>query len=185
MLVIPDYATRHPKAVALRSTDAEHIAEKLVTVFLRVGVPHSSLNCTVCYTCMQFALPPTIRKWTALSSGLTKPSKQCYRTPHRPKTRTETKSFYSYYLYIGRYPRPPRGSPHLNSFMGGLSKELWTSYTSLGKLQRRMMTVLYRTYCLCGRSCRRCLSWIVATCRQDRAPRRSGMIGWPERDPSS
>ena len=27
--------------------------------------------------------------------------------------------------------------------MGGLSEDLWTSYVSLGKLQRRMMTVLY------------------------------------------
>ena len=44
MLVIPDYATRYPKAVALRSTDAEHIAEELVTVFLRVGVPHEILT---------------------------------------------------------------------------------------------------------------------------------------------
>ena len=44
VLVIPDYATRHPKAVALRSTDAEHIAEELVTVFSRVGVPHEILT---------------------------------------------------------------------------------------------------------------------------------------------
>ena len=27
--------------------------------------------------------------------------------------------------------------------MGGLSEDLWISYVSLGKLQRRMMTVLY------------------------------------------
>ena len=33
VLVICDYATRYPKAVALRSTDTEHIAEELVTVF--------------------------------------------------------------------------------------------------------------------------------------------------------
>ena len=39
VLVICDYATRYPEAVALRSTDAEHIAEELVTVFSRVGVP--------------------------------------------------------------------------------------------------------------------------------------------------
>ena len=31
--VICDYATRYPEAVALISTDAEHIAEELVTVF--------------------------------------------------------------------------------------------------------------------------------------------------------
>ena len=33
ILVICDYATRYPEAIALRSTDAEHIAEELVTVF--------------------------------------------------------------------------------------------------------------------------------------------------------
>ena len=144
----------------------------------------SSLNCTICYMCIQFALPPTIRKLMALSSGLTKPSKRCYGRLYRLKARTGTNSSHSCYLHIRRYPRPPRDSPHLNFFMGGLFQGLWTSYASLGKLQRRMMTVLYRTYCLCKRSCRRCLSWLVATCRLHRAPR-SGMIGQPERDLSS
>ena len=37
--VICDYATRYPEAIALWSTDAEHNAEELVTVFSRVGVP--------------------------------------------------------------------------------------------------------------------------------------------------
>ena len=163
--------------------------------FSRVGVPHkiltdqesnfmSSLNCTICYMCIQCVPPPTIRKRTALSSSLTKPSKQCYGRLHRPKARTGTNSFHSCYLHIGRYPRPPRSSPHLKAFMEGLSEDLWTSYMSLGKLQTRMMIVLYCTYCLCGRSCRRCLSWLVATCRQHRVPR-SGTIGRPERDPSS
>ena len=157
MLVICDYATWYPEAVTLRSTDAEQ---------------NSSPNCT-------------IRKRTALSSGLTKPSKQCYGRLHRPKAKTETNSFHSCYLRIGRYLSPPWGSPHLNAFMGGLSEDHWTSYASLGKLQRRLMTVLYRTYCLCGISCRKCLSWRVETCMQHRAPRRSGMIGRPERDLSS
>ena len=110
-----------------------------------------------------------------MSSGLTKPSKQCYGRLHRPKARTETNSFHSCYLRIGRYLSPPWGSPHLNAFMGGLSEDHWTSYASLGKLQRRLMTVLYRTYCLCGISCRKCLSWRVETYMQHRAPRRSGM----------
>ena len=35
ILVICDYATRYPEAIALRSTDAEHIAEELVTAFFR------------------------------------------------------------------------------------------------------------------------------------------------------
>ena len=43
-LIICDYATRYPEAIALRSIDAEHIAEELVTVFSRVGVPHEILT---------------------------------------------------------------------------------------------------------------------------------------------
>ncbi len=39
ILVICDYATRNPEAVALRSIDAEHVAEKLMKVFTRVGIP--------------------------------------------------------------------------------------------------------------------------------------------------
>ncbi len=44
ILVICDYATRYPEAIALRSTDAEHIAEELVTVNSRVGVPREILT---------------------------------------------------------------------------------------------------------------------------------------------
>ena len=42
--VISDYVTRYPEAVALISTDAEHIAEELVTVFSQVGVPRKILT---------------------------------------------------------------------------------------------------------------------------------------------
>ena len=44
VLVICDYATHYPEAVALRSIDAEHIAEELVVVFSRVGVPREILT---------------------------------------------------------------------------------------------------------------------------------------------
>ena len=39
MLVICDYATRYPEAIPLYSTDASHIAEELMEVFARVGIP--------------------------------------------------------------------------------------------------------------------------------------------------
>ena len=44
VLVVCDYATRYPEAVALRSIDAEHIAEELVQIFSRVGVPQEILT---------------------------------------------------------------------------------------------------------------------------------------------
>ena len=44
ILVICDYATRYPEAVPLRSVDAEHVAEELVKLFTRVGVPAEVLT---------------------------------------------------------------------------------------------------------------------------------------------
>ena len=51
VLVICDFATRHPEAVALRTTDAENVAEELVKLFARVRIPSEiltdqGLNCT-------------------------------------------------------------------------------------------------------------------------------------------
>ena len=44
VLVLCDYATRYPEAVPLKSIDAENIAEKLVEVFARVGIPEEILT---------------------------------------------------------------------------------------------------------------------------------------------
>ena len=44
VLVVCDYATRYPEAVALRSIDAATIAEELVKIFSRVGIPHEILT---------------------------------------------------------------------------------------------------------------------------------------------
>jgi len=39
-----DYATRYPEAVALKNVEAETVAEALVTMFTRVGVPQEVLS---------------------------------------------------------------------------------------------------------------------------------------------
>jgi transposase InsO family protein len=44
VLVICDYATRYSEAVPLRSIDAEHVAEELVKLFSRVGIPKEILT---------------------------------------------------------------------------------------------------------------------------------------------
>ena len=44
ILVLCDYATRYPEAIPLRTIDAEHIAEELLKVFARVGVPEEILT---------------------------------------------------------------------------------------------------------------------------------------------
>jgi transposase InsO family protein len=44
ILVICDYATRYPEAIPLRSIEAETIAEELVSLFSRVGIPNEILT---------------------------------------------------------------------------------------------------------------------------------------------
>ena len=44
ILVICDYATRYPKAIALKSIEAERIAEELIKLFARVGIPQEILT---------------------------------------------------------------------------------------------------------------------------------------------
>ena len=44
VLVVCDYATRFPEAIPMKSVDAEHVAEELLTLFSRVGVPEEILT---------------------------------------------------------------------------------------------------------------------------------------------
>ena len=44
VLVVCDYATRYPETVALRAIDAETVAEELVKLFARVGIPREILT---------------------------------------------------------------------------------------------------------------------------------------------
>ena len=44
ILVVCDYATRYPEAMPLRNIDAEHVAEELVKMFSRVGIPNEILT---------------------------------------------------------------------------------------------------------------------------------------------
>ena len=43
ILVMCDYATRYQEATPMKTVDAEHVAEELVTMFARVGVPSEIL----------------------------------------------------------------------------------------------------------------------------------------------
>ena len=44
ILVICDYPIRYPEAIPLHNIDAEHIAEELIKVFARVGIPEEILT---------------------------------------------------------------------------------------------------------------------------------------------
>jgi len=44
ILIIVDYATRYPEAIALPSTKASRITKELVTVFSHTGIPEEILS---------------------------------------------------------------------------------------------------------------------------------------------
>ena len=44
VLVVCDYGTKYPEAVPLRSIDAEMVAEELMVIFSRVGIPREILT---------------------------------------------------------------------------------------------------------------------------------------------
>jgi transposase InsO family protein len=44
ILVVCDYATRYPEAIPLRTIEAETIAEELMSLFSRVGIPREILT---------------------------------------------------------------------------------------------------------------------------------------------
>ena len=43
-LVVCDYATRYPEAVPMKTIDAERVAEELVKIYSRVGIPREILT---------------------------------------------------------------------------------------------------------------------------------------------
>ena len=44
ILVLVDYATRYPEAAPMKSIEAERVAEELVTMFTRLGIPREVLT---------------------------------------------------------------------------------------------------------------------------------------------
>ena len=44
VLVLSDYATRYPGAIPLKSIDAEHVAEELIKILSRMGIPKEILT---------------------------------------------------------------------------------------------------------------------------------------------
>ena len=44
VLTLVDYATRYPEAVALKKIDTETVAEALVEIYCRVGIPREILT---------------------------------------------------------------------------------------------------------------------------------------------
>ena len=90
ILVMCDYATWYPEAVPVKAVDAEHIAEELVRIFARVGIPEEMLTDQGSnFTSQQLSeiyqllhvhpirTSPYHPRQMVLLSDSTKPSRQC------------------------------------------------------------------------------------------------------------
>ena len=86
ILVMSDYATHYPEAVPVKAIDAELIAEELVKIFARVGIPEEILTTrdatshhsywqrsTNCCMCTRYGLLLTIHRRTGWWRGSTRP----------------------------------------------------------------------------------------------------------------
>ena len=106
VLVICDYATRYPEAVAMRTIDAENVAEELVKLFARVGIPSEILtdqgsNFTSQLLAELYRLLHvrpirrllTTHRLTGWLSGSTRLLRQCYGRRQYRKGRIGTSSF--------------------------------------------------------------------------------------------
>ena len=124
ILVICDYASRYPEAIPLRRIDASHIANELVKLFARVGVPEEILtdqgtNFTShllqeIYKLLRIK-PMRTTPYHPQTDGLVERSNQCYERPLPLKERTGmTSSHTSYSLTEKSHKRQP-GSLPLNS----------------------------------------------------------------------
>ena len=119
VLVVCDYANRYPEAVALRSIDAETIAEELVTIFSRVGIPQEILTdqganftshlLTELYR-MLHVRPIRTTPYHPQTDGLVERFNQTLKHMLRKSVGKEGTNGIlccrTFYLHIGRYPSP-------------------------------------------------------------------------------
>ena len=54
ILVVCDYATRYPEAFALKSIDAETVADSLIQLFSRIGIRRRYLLTKAATSCLNF-----------------------------------------------------------------------------------------------------------------------------------
>ena len=85
ILTIIDYATRYPEAVALPSTETERMAEALIAMFSRVGIPSEML--------MEHESRVTIEVMNELSRLLS--LQQLTTIPYRPYSKGPVEKFHT------------------------------------------------------------------------------------------
>lgn len=158
ILVICDYATRYPEAVALRTMDANTIAEELVQFFAWVGIPeeiltdqgtnfNSQLLAEVCQ--LLHIKPIRTTPYHPQTDGLVERFNHTLKSMLW-KTAAEGKDWDRLLPYLlGRHLQPPPGSHLLSSYIATMSGDLWMSSRKRGRRVQRALRVLCHTYSTC------------------------------------
>lgn len=128
VLVVCDYATQYPEAVAMRSVDAENVAEELVRIFSTVGIPKEILTdqgtnftselLVVCYILMASAPVHTTLKQMGWWKGLMEHSRRCSESVLLRMERIGTIFYHMYSLPTVRLHMSRLDSHHLSYCMG-------------------------------------------------------------------
>ena len=129
ILVICDYTTRYPEAIPLWSIDAVHIAEELIKVFARLGIPEEILprkQFTSQLLAELYRLlhihPIRAGPYHLQTDGLVERFNQTLKSMLRKTATEEGKDWDKLvpisYLHTKKYPKPLLGSPLLNCSMG-------------------------------------------------------------------
>ena len=130
ILVVCDYATRYPEAVAIKSIDAGRIAEELIKLFARVGVPEEILtnqgsNFTSSLLAELYRMlhvhPIRTSPYHPQTDGLVERFNQTLKAMLRTKkVKIETNCYLTCCLLTEKSLRLPQGFHPLSYFMAGL-----------------------------------------------------------------
>ena len=189
ILVVCDYATRYPEAIPLRSIDAEHVAEELLKIFARVGVPEEILTDQGSIFTSQLLAelyrflhvhPIRTTPYHPQTDGLVERFNQTLKSMLRKAATEVGKDWdkllpYLFFAYR-EVPQASTGFHPLSSFMVDKSEDHWTSSRNLGKPVRDPVRVLSHMYSPYRRGCPRYLSWLKRTWPTPSSNRSGGTI---------